>query len=175
MIVSPSYALFGTRLYAYLIDQSIIQGAAFLLLLPFCGGLWKELSGALSLQPETLMQASSFDSLAASIAMAVLFFTSFQFALGVAYGTLMEGGSWGATLGKKHCGLCVTNLWEEPIGYGMAAIRNIGINLFVVALSFDVMFGLILVPFYLLPLVTKRKQAWHDIVAQTIVIRTQPL
>ncbi|MFA6280566.1 MAG: RDD family protein [Bdellovibrionales bacterium] len=169
---APLYAGFGKRLYAYLIDQSIIQGVALVLLLPFGGGLWDQLSGALTRQPTTLsMQSGSFDVLAVSITAAVLFFMIFQFVLGVAYGTVMEGGCAGATWGKRYCGLRVTDVQGQRIGYGAAALRNAGINVLSVALSMDMTLGLMLAPFYLMPLFTKKKQALHDIVAQTIVVQ----
>lgn len=168
----PSYAGFGKRLYAYLIDQSIIQGVTLILLLPFGAGLWDQLSSALIFQPTTLsMQSASLESFAVSLTTALLFFITLQFVLGVAYGTFMEGGYKGATLGKRACGLRVTDTQGQPIGYGAAALRNGGINSLNVALAIDMTLGLLLVPVYLMPLFTKKKQALYDIMAKTIVVQ----
>ncbi len=139
-------------------------------MVPFSGGLLDQFSSLLSFNPSMIEQTTALDSLAVSMTKAVLLFMLFQFVLGVVYGALMEGSESGATLGKRYCGLRVTDKYGERIGYGAAVIRNIGVNLMGVALSIRVNAGLILAPAYLLALFTKRKQALHDLAAKTIVI-----
>ena len=184
-VTASPYAGFGKRLYAYLIVQSIIQGVALLIVLPFAIEPMQKLSAelmsmagaggaplSLDQMPSTSeAMAEKLAGVLAPIEMLMVLFVVLMFLIGVVYGTLMEGSRRGATVGKRYCGLRVTDAYGDDIGYGAAAIRNAGINLLSVVLLMDVTFGLILLPAYLLFFVTKKKQTLHDLVAKTTVIR----
>ena len=178
---APPYAGYGRRLYAFFIDQSAIQLVTVIVTLPFGANVWKQMSDAFNLALNMGMSGvipdegsfGNMETMLAEIATAIFIFIVVQFFVAVFYGALMESSAWGATLGKRYCGLCVTNTYGGRIGLGAAAVRNIGINLLGVALSIDMIFFLALMPAYLMPLVMPRRQALHDLIAQTVVVQVK--
>jgi uncharacterized RDD family membrane protein YckC len=77
------------------------------------------------------------------------------------YFALMESSAWQATLGKKILGIQVTGLDGRRIGFGRATGRFFG--KFISALILSI--GFIMAGF------TERKQALHDMIAGTLVVR----
>ncbi len=77
------------------------------------------------------------------------------------YFAKLESGPAQATFGKRILGLRVTDLAGQRIGVGRATGRTLG--KFVSALPFDI--GFIMAGF------TERKQALHDMIAGTLVVR----
>jgi uncharacterized RDD family membrane protein YckC len=76
------------------------------------------------------------------------------------YCTLLESSSWQATVGKRALGLRVTNGRRERIGFARAAIRFAAKLLSVLTLFVG----------YLLVVVTRHRQALHDLIAGTLVV-----
>ncbi|ACI51006.1 RDD domain containing protein [Gluconacetobacter diazotrophicus PA1 5] len=91
------------------------------------------------------------------------FYEIAQFVLPALYYILFESSPLQATPGKRACHMRVTDLMGRRIGIGRAAARFFGHFL-----SFMLM-GL----GYLMVLWTRRKQALHDLLAGTCVIRRQ--
>lgn len=80
---------------------------------------------------------------------------------GIAYFTLLEGGSRGQTLGKQALGIRVISFdTGGPIGYGRAFIRYVGRIVSFVCLLLG----------YLWMLWDKEKQCWHDKFAGDVVV-----
>ena len=77
------------------------------------------------------------------------------------YFALMESSTWQATLGKKALGLEVTDLEGKRIGFGRASGRFFG----------KILSALILWIGFIMAGFTERKQALHDMLAGTLVIR----
>jgi uncharacterized RDD family membrane protein YckC/Tfp pilus assembly major pilin PilA len=77
------------------------------------------------------------------------------------YHALMESSSWQATLGKRWLGIKVTSLSGERISFARATVR-----LFAQVLS-----QLCFYVGYLIAGFTKRRQALHDLIAGTLVVR----
>lgn len=77
------------------------------------------------------------------------------------YYALMESSSKQATIGKLALGLRVTDLNLHPIDFGRATGRYFG----------KIISGLLLLIGYIMAGITERKQALHDILAGTLVIR----
>lgn len=75
------------------------------------------------------------------------------------YCTLLESSPWQASVGKRALGLKVTNEHGERIGFARAAARFVAKLLSVMTLCVG----------YLLIVVTKRRQALHDLIAGTLV------
>lgn len=75
------------------------------------------------------------------------------------YCTLFESSAWQATVGKRALGIKVTDLRGERIGFGRAAARFAAKLLSVLTLCLG----------YLFIVVTRRRQALHDLVAGTLV------
>jgi uncharacterized RDD family membrane protein YckC len=76
------------------------------------------------------------------------------------YCALLESSPWQATLGKRALGLKVTNRRGERIGFARAAARFAAKLLSVLTMLLG----------YLLVLVTRRRQALHDLIAGTLVV-----
>jgi uncharacterized RDD family membrane protein YckC len=77
------------------------------------------------------------------------------------YYALLESSTWQATLGKKALGLEVTDVEGRRISFGRASGR-----FFAKIISTLILFiGFIMAGF------TEKKQALHDIIAGTLVIR----
>lgn len=79
------------------------------------------------------------------------------------YCTLLESSPWQATVGKRALGLKVMNRRGERIGFARAAARFVAKLLSVLTLCLG----------YLLIVVTRRRQALHDLIAGTLVAHDQ--
>jgi len=77
------------------------------------------------------------------------------------YSALQESSKFQATLGKRALGLVRTNLKGKPIGFGRATRRHFG--KFISALPLFA--GFIMAAF------TEKKQALHDRMAGTLIVR----
>jgi uncharacterized RDD family membrane protein YckC len=77
------------------------------------------------------------------------------------YFSLMESSSWQATLGKKALGLTVTDLEGRRISFGRATGRYFA----------KIISTLILCIGYMMAGFTEKKQALHDMIAGTLVLR----
>ena len=77
------------------------------------------------------------------------------------YYALLESSSWQATLGKKALGLEVTDLEGHRISFGRASGRFFG----------KIISAIILYIGFLMAGFTEKKQALHDMMAGTLVIR----
>jgi uncharacterized RDD family membrane protein YckC len=140
------YAGFWLRVVAILVD----------------GVIFLPLSG-ISYYLQYLSRTSDFDSAAAKIGLG-LFMIAYGIFLIIArwlYFALMESSGWQATVGKKMIGLKVTTLDGQRIGFGRATGRYFG----------KIVSALILGIGFLMAGWTERKQALHDMMAGTLVIR----
>jgi len=179
------YAGFGTRLYAYLIDQSLIQVVSLLIVMPYAlkqgQKIWDSITGMMAGNDAmmlSLADSATPDSVPAgmadllvSITLLVSIFVAVLFVVGLIYGTLMEASESGATLGKRYCGLRVTTEYGDKIGYGAALLRNIGVNLISVVMLFDSLITLLVLPAYLTPLFLKKRQTFYDLAVRAIVVK----
>jgi len=77
------------------------------------------------------------------------------------YFSLMESSAWQATLGKKALGLTVTDLEGRRISFGRATGRYFA----------KIISSLILFIGYIMAGFTEKKQALHDLIAGTLVLR----
>ncbi len=84
------------------------------------------------------------------------------------YCALLESSPWQATVGKRAIGIKVTNSRGERIGFARAAMRFVAKLLSVLTLFVG----------YLLIVLTRRRQALHDLLAGTLVthdgLRSRP-
>ncbi|MEA2478034.1 MAG: hypothetical protein QOC87_2233 [Actinomycetota bacterium] len=86
-----------------------------------------------------------------------------EIAIAVAYFGYFEGGSTGATLGKKAMGIRVIDFSSgAPIGFGRAVLRYFARFLSAVVCLLG----------YLWMLWDKEKQTWHDKISTTLVVPT---
>jgi uncharacterized RDD family membrane protein YckC len=140
-----SYASFGRRLAAFLLDGMLVGATGLLLAL---GASAAYFAGARQL-PEGYWQDG--------------FLTWWMVIGGVlllAYHTVFVGGS-GQTPGKRTLGIAVADVGVRRLGYGRAFLRTLcyEVSAFLCYLGF------------LWALWDKRHQAWHDKIAGTVVVR----
>ena len=83
------------------------------------------------------------------------------FVLGIAYYVFMESSERQATLGKMALGLKVTDLQGGRITPGVALVRYLA----------KFLSAIILLIGYIMAAFTARKQALHDIIAKTLVVK----
>lgn len=140
-----SYASFLERLAALILDG--------LLLGIFLGGIFEAMWAGLAATDGASMPPGLLDALPASLV---------WLAIG-AYFTLMESSERGASLGKRALKLRVVNRGGSRLGKGRALARFLGR-----ILSSSVLYiGYLIQPF------NERKQALHDMLAGTLVVRTE--
>lgn len=140
---------FWIRLGAYIIDGIILNVLASIL--TFIGVI------ALGLGPSGLEGIEELES--GGVLSFILPLYIFMIILNIAYYTYFHGST-GQTLGKMVCRLKVVRLSGEPLGYGKAFLRWIG---YIPSSIF--LLGFLWVAW------DKHKQAWHDKIAGTCVIR----
>lgn len=146
------YAGFWRRFAAYFLDGLILMvvtiPVGFLTGFPFLGFGFRDPG---DLDPEAF----------AAMIGAVLIGNGISFVVGGAYFAMMESSSRQATLGKMALGLRVTDVAGRRISLGRAAGRYVAHLLSNVTLLIG----------YLMMLFTERRQALHDMVAGTVVVR----
>lgn len=81
------------------------------------------------------------------------------------YFALQESSKWQATLGKRVLGLKVVNLNGERITFIRASVRYFS----------KIISRAVLMIGFLMILFTKKKQALHDKIAKTLIIKNKPL
>jgi uncharacterized RDD family membrane protein YckC len=150
-IGQPPYAGFWWRFLAMLIDSVILQAAACLMGLGL-GLLYGIALGSLGSQEIT---KSMFE----------LILNLVSFGVGVVSGWLyfacQESSEWQATVGKRVCGLKVTDAEGCRISFKKATGRYFG----------KILSGFTCAVGYIIAAFTEKRQALHDIIAGTLVMK----
>jgi uncharacterized RDD family membrane protein YckC len=149
-----AYAGFWLRFVAFLIDAIVLGFVGWFIFLPFAASMGLRhglFLGRSAPRPEDLIP---FFGILFRLALLRLVLNWLYFAL-------FESSGWQATLGKKALGLEVTDLAGRRISFGRATGRFFG----KLISGFILMIGFIMAGF------TEKKQALHDMLAGTLVIR----
>ena len=147
------FAGFWRRLVAYLIDSTIITIVFFVLfMIAMMAFLFGSMSGNSSEWLADLMDPTRASSI-------LIFTWIFYAAMTIAYFTYFHGTT-GRTPGKMLLGLQVLSTDGTSISFGVAFLRVVGY--LVSGAFFNI--GFIWAAF------DKRKQGWHDKIADTVVI-----
>lgn len=151
------FAGFWIRFLAYLIDVIIISFVEFILVLPFLGFLGYNTA---------LIEASQYESLEMEILLPMLVSAGMglylsAFLLTWLYYALMESGPRQATIGKMAVGVTVIDIDGNRISFAKASLRYFA----KIISSAIFMIGYIMAGF------TEKKQALHDILASTFVVK----
>jgi len=159
MVNEPiEYAGFWIRFIAYIIDSIIIGFLEFLVVLPFLGLLGVkifELSTIRDLEnadPEMLIPVVA--SAITGLSLTILLITWFYYAL-------LHSGARQATVGKMALGLKVTDVNGDRLTFARASLRYFS----------KILSGLFMMIGYIMAGFTAKKQALHDIIANTYVVR----
>jgi uncharacterized RDD family membrane protein YckC len=147
------YAGFWLRFVAVIIDGILLYFVRMLLFMPF--GLGMGMRGIFrGRPPQNINDFLPFLGLFIRIAVISSIIQWLYF-------SLMESSSWQATLGKKALGLEVTDLEGRRISFGRATGRYFA----------KIISTLILFIGYIMAGFTEKKQALHDMIAGTLVLR----
>lgn len=150
------YAGFWLRVVAAIIDMIVLGFAGWIVTMPFMGamGMRAVLGGR---SPFTPMRPEDVFALMGVFFWMIVIRTVLQWL----YFALFESSAWQATLGKKALGLEVTDLGAGRIGFARATGRYFGKYISTIILFI----GFMMAGF------TEKKQALHDMMAGTLVIR----
>lgn len=156
-VEQPQYAGFWIRFVALIIDSLILGFVSLVLVLPLLGVLGMTVSdmGDFSEMEDTAM-------LGLLAGFGTTLYIS-NFIITWLYYSLLQSGKWQATLGKKAVGIKVTDLNGERISFLTATLRFFG----------KIISGMIMLIGYLMAAFTAKKQALHDMIASTYVVKTQ--
>jgi uncharacterized RDD family membrane protein YckC len=143
-----AYAGFWLRFVAYMVDWAVLTLATLLILFPFV------VLTRLSL----VMAKQNRDALAAGIPFVVLIALVIGQWL---YFAKTESSVWQATLGKRAFGLQVTDLDGHRLSFGCATGRFFA----------KIVSGVTFAIGYLMAGFTEKKQALHDVIAGSLVIK----
>ncbi|HMP98290.1 MAG TPA: RDD family protein [Cyclobacteriaceae bacterium] len=156
---STNYAGFWLRFVAYVIDYIIIYVVQSFLILPILGVMG--ITVATQAQNMDAMSEAEIFAMVGAFIAAMGTVILISTALSVLYYSLMEASKYQATLGKLALGLKVTDTNGNKIDFVKALIRNLG----KILSAFILMIGYIMAGF------TDKKQALHDIIASTLVVK----
>jgi len=156
-VASPAagYAGFWLRFVAIIIDFILLYLVRRLIFLPFGIGAGMNMHGMLhGRHPQDIGELMSFLRLFIRVAI-------ISSVIQWLYFSLLESSVWQATVGKKLLGLTVTDLEGRRIGFGRATGRYFA----------KILSALILFIGYMMAGFTEKKQALHDMIAGTLVLR----
>jgi uncharacterized RDD family membrane protein YckC len=150
---SIGYAGFWLRFVAVIIDGILLYFVRKILFMPF--GLGMGMRGMFhGRPPQNINDFIPYIGLFIRVAIVSSIIQWLYF-------SIMESSSWQATLGKKALGLTVTDLEGRRISFGRATGRYFA----------KIISTLILFIGYIMAGFTEKKQALHDIIAGTLVLR----
>jgi uncharacterized RDD family membrane protein YckC len=158
--VTPiTYASFGARFVAMIIDYIIIGCLQFVVIAPILAlvGLGVA-SNADNL--ENLTEAEAI-GLAGSIMAGVGSTILIVYAISILYFAIMESSKSQASVGKMAMGIKVTDMNGERIPFGKAILRSIG----------KLLSGMVMYIGYIMAAFTEKKQGLHDLIASTLVVK----
>jgi len=152
------YAGFWIRFIAYIIDSIIIGFLEFIVVLPFLGLLgvkvfeWNTIQDLDNADIELLLPVIA--SAITGLSLTILLITWFYYAL-------LQSGARQATVGKMALALKVTDINGDRLTFSRASLRYFS----------KILSGLFLMIGYIMAGFTPKKQALHDIIANTYVVR----
>jgi uncharacterized RDD family membrane protein YckC len=157
--MNSTYAGFGLRLVAYIIDAIIIYVAQAFVVVPLLAVFGISFASQIQ-DPETMSDAEAFNLAATVMAFAgtAAILTA---ALGILYGALMESSKYQGTLGKLALGLSVTDMDGNKLDFVKSLVRNLS----------KILSGMILWIGFIIAAFTEKKQGLHDIIAGTLVYK----
>jgi uncharacterized RDD family membrane protein YckC len=148
-----AYAGFWLRLVAFLIDAIVLHFVFTIVTWPFIAsmGIRGIMRGRIPTSPDELIP----------LMRGLFHLFLIRTVLNWLYYALLESSAWQATLGKKALGLEVTDMQGMRISFGRATGRFFA----------KIISGIILFIGFIMAGFTERKQALHDMIAGTLVIR----
>jgi uncharacterized RDD family membrane protein YckC len=157
--MNTNYASFGQRLLALIIDTIAISVVRSVVVLPLLAAIG--LNIASDIQDFDMSDTGDVLKLITTLAAAIAALSLISTIITVLYFTLMESSKYQASLGKLALGIVVVDMDGNRIDFGKALIRNVG----KLVSAFILLIGYIMAAF------TDKKQALHDMIASTLVVK----
>lgn len=158
-MTATNYASFGARLGAWIIDVIIIgvlQGVIITPIMTMLGlGVAAQVDGSGEITEEQV--AGLVGTIMAAVGSAILI----TYAIAILYYAIMESSKAQASVGKLALSIKVTDMEGQRISFGKALLRSIG----------KIISSMICFIGYLIALFTEKKQALHDMIASTLVVK----
>jgi uncharacterized RDD family membrane protein YckC len=158
-LTATNYASFGARLGALVIDWVVIYLLQSFLIVPLLGlvgiSLLPDLQNANNLTEEEAIGMLGPIMAAAGAIWLV------SIAIFLLYYSFMESSKYQGSIGKMAVGIKVTDMNGAPISFGKALLRTIG----------KYLSSMIMFIGYLIAAFTEKKQALHDLIASTLVLK----
>ncbi len=157
---SSNYAGFWLRFVAVIIDGIIIGILQSVVIMPILAMLGFGVASSQGFDFENMSEDDVLGMVAAFTAAASAMMTV-SFVIRTLYFTLMESSKYQATLGKMALGLKVTDTNGNKLDLVKALIRQLS----------KIISGMILLIGYIMAGFTEKKQALHDMIAGTLVVK----
>lgn len=157
--MNTNYAGFWLRLVAIIIDGIIIGVAQSFIFVPILAALG--LGFASSVETMDISDPDQAAGMMASVMALMGGYWILSLTIQILYSTLMESSKLQATVGKLALGLKVTDLQGNKLDFVKALVRN----LCKIISNFTLLIGYIMAGF------TEKKQALHDMIASTLVLK----
>jgi uncharacterized RDD family membrane protein YckC len=156
---TPMYASFGRRLVALILDIIIIGVVQSFVIVPVLAVLG--LSFGANIQNVENMDETQAVGMVAAIMGAMGAIWIISTCISFLYFSLLESSKFQGTIGKMAMGIVVTDMEGNRISFGKAALRALGRYVSYVILCIG----------FLMAAFTDKKQALHDMIASTLVIK----
>ena len=154
---STNYAGFWIRFVAVIIDAILIGFVSGVIIFPILGAIG---IGAATMDPSAMNEDDAF-AMISMLSGAMGAMQIVNLVIYWLYYALMESSAKQATVGKMAMGIKVTDMDGNRIDFMKATLRFIG----------RVISGIILLIGYIMAAFTEKKQALHDIIASTVVVK----
>jgi len=159
-VSTTNYAGFGHRLVAIIIDVIIIGILQSVVITPILGMIGVGVASEIQNNGGEISEAQAVGMFGAIMA-AVMGMWLVGMCVQILYYSILESSKYQGTVGKLVMGIKVTDMNGERISFGKGVLRAIG----------RVISGMILFIGYLMAAFTERKQALHDMLAGTLVLK----
>ncbi|MEQ9404038.1 MAG: RDD family protein [Cyclobacteriaceae bacterium] len=160
-MADSKYAGFWLRFVAYIIDAIIINVVQWIVILPILGAVGLSIGASTDGFDFASMTEGDMIATVTAIMTAVFAGGIIGMVINILYFTLMEASKYQATVGKIALGLKVTDTNGGKLDFVKALIRQIG----------KIVSGIILMIGYIMAGFTEKKQALHDMIAGTLVVK----
>jgi len=160
-MASSKYAGFWLRFVAYIIDYIILYVISGFIIIPLLAAVGLSVGASTDGFDFNSMSDGDIMAMASSIVGAIFAGGLITLVLNILYYALMEASKYQATVGKIALGLKVTDSSGGKIDFMKALIRQLG----------KIVSGIILMIGYIMAGFTEKKQALHDMIAGTLVVK----
>ena len=157
--MNTNYAGFWLRLVAVIIDGIIIGCLQSLVFVPLLAAVGLGIAG--NMENMDMQDTGDMVGMLGVIVAAASAYWLLAMCIQIFYYTLMESSKFQGTLGKMALGIKVTDMNGEKLDFVKAFVRN----LCKIISNFTLLIGYIMAGF------TEKKQALHDMIASTLVVK----